>query len=147
MLNPKLKPFGVLVGEWKTVGTHPQLPGVTLHGQVSFEWIEDGAFLLMHSAVEEEGIPSGIALFGSDDASDVASMLYFDERGVSRIYQTTLDGNIWKAWRNAPGFSQRFTGTLEDNNNTIQLVTELARDDVNWARDLVQTYTRAKYRE
>jgi hypothetical protein len=69
-------------------------------------------------------------------------MLYFDERGVSRIHETTLEGNIWKFWRNAPGFSQRNTGTFADNDNTIQLISELCRDDVNWANDLEQTYTR-----
>jgi hypothetical protein len=144
MLNPKLKPFSVLVGEWNTIGAHPGLPGTVLHGHVSFEWIEDGAFLLMHSEVEEEGIPSGIAVFGCDDGSDVASMLYFDERGVSRIYETTLNGNIWQFWRNAPGFSQRATGTFADDTNTIHVIGELSKDDSNWTRDLEQTYTRVK---
>ena len=98
MRNPRLSQFSALVGEWRTIGAHPLVPGTTFHGQVTFEWIEDGAFLLMHSEVEEEGIPSGIVVFGSDDTSDVASMLYFDERGVSRIYQTRLEGNVWKFW-------------------------------------------------
>jgi hypothetical protein len=144
MFNPKLKPFSVLVGEWNTIGTHPALPGTILHGHVTCEWIEDGAFLCMRSEVEEEGIPSGVFIFGSDDASEVISMLYFDERGVSRIFETSLHGNILKFWRNAPGFSQRFTGTFADNNNTIQVITELSEDGSNWARDLEQTYTRVK---
>jgi hypothetical protein len=143
MLNPKLKPFSVLVGKWNTIGTHSMIPNTVLQGHVSFEWIEDGAFLLMHSEVEEEGIPSGIVVFGSDDASDVVSMLYFDERGVSRIYQTTLNDGIWHYWRNAPGFSQRFTGTLADN-NTIRAVSEFSKDDANWTIDVEQTYTRAQ---
>lgn len=25
--NPALAPFGALVGEWRTVGTHPMVPG------------------------------------------------------------------------------------------------------------------------
>ena len=144
MLNPKLKPFSALVGEWLTIGTHPLMPGTILHGHVSFEWIEDGAFLLMHSEVEEEGIPSSITVFGCDDSSEVVSMLYFDERGVSRIYQTTLNGNIWKFWRNAPGFSQRATGTFADDHNTIKVIGELSKDNLNWAGDLSQTYTRVK---
>ena len=119
------------------------LPLFLLH-VTRFEWIEDGAFLLMHSEVEEEGIPSDIGVFGSDDTSDVASMLYFDERGVSRIYQTSLEGNVWKFWRNAPGFSQRATGTFADDHNTIQLVWELSKDDSHWANDLEQTFTRVK---
>jgi hypothetical protein len=30
--NPALKPLSFLVGEWRTEGSHPQLPGKTLHG-------------------------------------------------------------------------------------------------------------------
>jgi hypothetical protein len=48
--NPALKPFNALVGEWKTVGTHPGLPDTTLHGHTSFAWLEGGAFLIMHSS-------------------------------------------------------------------------------------------------
>lgn len=39
--NPALKPFGVLVGEWKTVGTHGSLPNTILHGWTTFEWFEN----------------------------------------------------------------------------------------------------------
>jgi hypothetical protein len=38
----------------------------------------------MHSEIDEPEIPSGIAIIGSDDATDEFFMLYFDERGVSR---------------------------------------------------------------
>jgi hypothetical protein len=67
--NQSLKPFEILIGECKTTGTHPYMPNVTLHGRTSFKWMEGGAFLLMHSEIDEEGIPSGIAIFGSDDST------------------------------------------------------------------------------
>jgi len=142
MFNPKLKPFSVLVGKWNTIGTHRLLSGTTLHGHVTCEWIEDGAFLRLCSEVEEEGIPSGMFIFGSDDASEVITLLYFDERSVSRIFETSLIGSVWKTWRNAPGFSQRLTGTFADQNNTLQVVWELSEDGSHWVRDLEQTYTR-----
>src|SRR5436190_8828471 len=84
--NPMLEPLSVLTGIWDTVGKHPLIPDTTLHGQTSFDWLEGGAFLMMHSAIEEPGIPTGIAIFGSDDATGELFMLYFDERGVSRKY-------------------------------------------------------------
>src|SRR4051794_25857797 len=102
VLNPKLKPFGMLVGEWNTIGKHRLLPETTLHGHVTVEWIEDGAFLRMRTEVEEEGIPSGIFILAGDDATDVVSLFYFDERGVSRIFESTLTGKVWKIQRNAP---------------------------------------------
>ncbi len=142
--NPALKPLSALIGEWNTVGTHPLFPGITLHGHTSFKWLEGGAFLIMRSETDEPGIPSGVAIFGSDDSTKEYFMLYFDERGVSRKYEATLHDNIWKWWRNAPGFSQRFTGTLIDDGNTIIGHGELSRDGTNWEPDLDLTYTKLK---
>jgi hypothetical protein len=110
--NPALEPLSLLVGEWTMTGSHPSLAGA-LHGHASFEWMEGGAFLKMYSEVEEPGVPSSIAIFGSDDDADTFFMLYFDERGVSRKYEMTLDDHVWKLWRLVPGFSQRFTGTFQ----------------------------------
>jgi hypothetical protein len=141
--NPSLQPLSILVGEWNTVGTHRLLPD-TLHGHTSFAWLEGGAFLMMYSEIEEPGIPSAIAIFGSDDAAETYFMLYFDERGVSRKYEATLRDNVWKIWRNAPGFSQRFTGTFDDNGDSISGVWELSEDGSTWKRDLELTYTRVR---
>ena len=141
--NPKLEPLSILIGEWNTVGKHRLLPD-TLHGQTSFEWLEGGAFLTMYSEIIEPGIPTGISIIGSDDAAETYFMLYFDERGVSRKFEMTLRDNIWKFWRNAPHFSQRFTGTFADNGDTIIGVTELSEDDATWKRDLELTYTRVR---
>lgn len=141
--NPALHPLSVLVGTWKTVGTHPLVPGTTFHGRTLFEWIEGGAFLIMHSEIDEPQIPSGIAIFGTDDTTGECSMLYFDERGVSRRCEVTIQDNVWKWWRSAPGFSQRFVGTIAPDGRTIVGRGELSRDGENWEGDLQLTYTRA----
>jgi hypothetical protein len=140
--NPALKPFSVLIGNWNTTGTHPLIPDTILHGRSSFEWLENGAFLMWRSEIDEPGVPTGIAIFGSDDSAEECFMLYFDERGVSRKYNVTLHDNIWKVWRNAPGFSQRLTGTLVEGGHTIIGKWELSRDDSSWAKDLELTFTR-----
>jgi hypothetical protein len=141
--NPALQPFSILVGEWNLVGKHRLIPD-TLHGHASFEWIEGGAFLMMRWEIDEPGVPSATAIFGSDNAAETYSMLYFDERGVSRQFEATLHDNVWKFWRNAPGFSQRFTGTFTDNGDTIISVTELNEDGSTWKPDLELTYTRVR---
>ena len=141
--NPRLAPLSALVGSWITTGTHPQVPGKTFHGRTSFAWIEGGAFLIMHSQIDEPEIPSGIAIVGTDDTTGECSMLYFDERGVSRRYEVSVENNVWKWWRNASGFSQRFTGTISPDRRTIISRGELSRDGVNWESDLALTYTRA----
>jgi hypothetical protein len=140
--NAALSPLSVLVGTWSTIGTHPLVPATTFHGRTSFAWIEGGAFLMMHSQIDEPEIPSGIAIFGTDDTTGESSMLYFDERGVSRRYEVSLRDNVWKWWRNAPGFSQRFTGTIAADGRTIVSRGELSRDGANWEPDLALTYTR-----
>jgi len=140
--NPMLEPLSVLVGTWNTVGTHPLVQGKTFHGRTSFGWIEGGAFLIMHSEIDEPEIPSGIAIFGTDDTTSECSMLYFDERGVSRRYEVRLEENVWKWWRNAPGFSQRFAVTIAPDGRTMISRGEYSRDGSMWEPDLELTYTR-----
>jgi hypothetical protein len=141
--NPRLKALGVLIGEWITVGTHPMVPGVTFHGRTSFDWFEAGAFVIMHSSIDEPDIPNGVAIFGSDDATDEGSMLYFDVRGVSREYKWTMVDNVWKWWRTAPGFSQRMVATILDDGRTMVSRGDFSRDSSTWESDLELTYTRA----
>jgi hypothetical protein len=69
-------------------------------------------------------------------------MLYYDERGVSRIYEMTVEGSIWRMWRNAPDFMQRMTGNISDDRNTITVHGELSKDGSNWEQDLDLIYTR-----
>jgi len=142
--NPRLQALGILVGTWTTVGTHPLVPGKTFHGRTTFSWIERGAFLAMHSQIDEPEIPSGIAIFGTDDASGECSMLYFDERGVSRRYETRLDANEWHWWRDAPDFAQRFAGTISADGRTIVSRGEYSRNGGPWESDLALTYHRAE---
>ena len=97
--NPALEPLSRLVGVWRTTGTHPLVPGTTFHGRTSFEWHEDGAFMLMRSEIDEPEIPSAVAVIGSDDAAGTFTMIYFDERDISRRYTVEVaDGEVrWHA--------------------------------------------------
>lgn len=142
--NPALKPFEVLIGEWKTVGVHPLVPGTIFHGHTSFKWMESGAFISMHSEIDEEGIPSGIAVFGSDDATGKYFMLYFDERKVSRKYDIFFNADTLNWRRDSPGFSQRLTMTISDDGNVIISNGELSRDNMTWEKDLELTFNRIK---
>jgi hypothetical protein len=133
----------MLIGDWTTVGTHPYVPDTTFHGRTSFEWVEGGAFVTMHSEIDEPGIPSGVAIIGSDDSSEEYFMLYFDERGVSRMYEVAVNESSWRWWRDAPEFSQRFIITFADNGNTMIGKGEMSKDGAPWEKDLDLTYTRS----
>jgi hypothetical protein len=71
-------------------------------------------------------------------------MHYFDERGVYRVYAASLDQGVWRYWRDAsaPDFSQRFTGMLSDDGNTITVQGELSKDGSAWEDDLALDYRR-----
>ncbi|MGH2505496.1 MAG: hypothetical protein ACRDID_23540 [Ktedonobacterales bacterium] len=140
--NPALQPLAFLVGRWTTEGSHPLVPDVTLHGRASFEWVENGAFLLMHSEVDHASFPHGLAMFGSDDAQKRLSMLHFDERGTSRVQNVSMENYVMKCWRDQPGFSQRYTYTIASDGQTMIAKGELSRDGASWERDLDLTYTR-----
>lgn len=94
-----------LVGSWTIESPQfPDIPG----GSATFEWIEDGAYLL-HRSFAPDPAPDGIMIVGGDDDVDSANltMLYHDSRGVSRVYRTSFTNGTWRMWRDCPGFNQR----------------------------------------
>lgn len=138
--NSVLAPFGVLVGEWQTTGSHPYFPNTELHGRVSFEWLEGGAFLMMRSRIDHPEFPDSVAIFASDDDAGTYYQLYFDERGISRKYDVGITASQLTWWRNDAHFSQRFTMTIEPN----RLVSkgEMSKNGGAWERDLSLTCMR-----
>src|SRR5215831_11115189 len=104
MANAALEALGVLVGEWEM--EVPQFGGA--RGRAVFEWVEGGAYLLERSFAPDPA-PDGTQMIGADDAEDTCTVLYNDERGVWRVYRTSLVDGVWRIWRDAPGFMQRFT--------------------------------------
>ena len=140
--NPVLAPLGVIVGTWSTVGTHPLVPGKTFHGRTTVSWLEGGAFLIMHSQIDEPEIPSGISIIGTDDATGEWSMLYFDERGISRRYDVSFRDRVLTWSRIAPGFAQRMSFIIAPDGRTISSRGEMSRNDGPWEGDLELTYTR-----
>ena len=141
--NPALKKLDILIGDWEISGSHPLISN-PIAGKINFSWFNGESFLIMSTDFNHSGPPNSTAIIGSDDSAEKLSMLYLDERGVSRIYEVKFSNNGWKLWRNFPGFSQRYIGILKDNGNTIEGIWELCEDDVNWKKDLEIIYTRIK---
>jgi hypothetical protein len=139
-----------LVGSWTTVATHPAMPGVTVNGVANVEWLEGRKFLIVRATTDHPQFPDSISIIGfmdADRASEAAvagalSMHYYDSRGVFRDQACSIDETAWRWWRNAPGWSQRFTGTFADGGATIIGKSELCEDDVEWRADLAITYRR-----
>ncbi len=130
--NPALEDLAVLVGEWEF--TSPQFPDA--RGQITFEWIEEGACLVERMAGNATWV------IGRDESGETYCILYSDARGVSRVYESSFEGNVWKIWRNAPGFSQRFQARLSDDGSTLKGAWEKSADGVQWDHDFDITYKR-----
>jgi len=135
--NPALKQLEVLIGDWEI--EVPQFPGQ--RGRATFEWLEDGAYLCVHSDAPDPA-PSATLVIGRDESSEVYTVLYYDSRGVSRVYQMTFGGSLWKMWRQAPGFWQRFSGTLSDDSSSIRAMWEKSPDGSAWEHDFDMIYSK-----
>ena len=131
--NPALRRFEALVGEWRTTGTHPYLPGTVFHGHTSFAWHEGGAFLIMRTQIDEPEIPDGVAIIGGDDVAETYFMLYADERGVCRKYDVTMSGNSLTWRRDEPSFAQRNTITIHDDGDLARVATGAAQGELRLA--------------
>jgi len=140
--NPALQPLAPLVGEWRTTGTHPLVPGTTFHGRTSFEWHEHGAFLLMRSEIDEPEVPSGVAIIGSDDEAGTFTMIYFDERDVSRRYTVEVGDGEVRWHRDEAGFAQLMVFTIAADGTRLDAHGTMSRDGGAWEDDLRLTYER-----
>lgn len=137
----------VLIGQWEMEATFEagyfgpgSQPITGRGGRTTFEWLEGRFFLTQRFINEHPAAPSGIALIGVGTDPDTFTQHYYDSRGVTRIYQMTLDGRTWKLWREAPGFWQRYTGLISDDGNTITGAWEGSADGQEWKHDFGLTY-------
>lgn len=144
-LNPALKQLKILVGDWDMELSEASFlpdPKSKVHGPSSFEFIEKGAFLVMYQG--DKGVPQARWLISRDDSTDFYKVLYFDARGVSRVYEMSFKNGEWKMWRNSPRFSQRFKGVISKDHNTITAEWEKSDDGKSWEHDFNVKYTRVK---
>ena len=142
-----LAPLDALAGAWEVEASFdagyfgPGTPPVTERGgRTTFEWLAGKYFLIQRFTVEHPAAPSGIAIIGTGEAPGTLSQHYYDSRGVARSYGMSLDQGVWKLWRDAPGFCQRFTGIFTPGGKVIDGVWEKSADGSDWQHDFRLTY-------
>ena len=84
-----LEQLDVLLGEW-VVASKKYSEG---RGLTSVTRIDDGKFLRWESSEENDLFPRSTLMIGSDDARDESTVLYFDARGVHRVYHMSVVGD------------------------------------------------------
>ena len=143
--NPALDQLAPFIGEWNIEITNMSFDSdrsAVVQGHSSFGWLEGGAFLIQHSEIAYPDFPRSTAVVGPDEGVETYRMLYYDSRGVSRIYRMSLSGGIWTLWRDFPEFSQRFHGMFSEDGRIITAYWEKSGDGSNWERDFDLTYTK-----
>jgi hypothetical protein len=139
--DPALEPFEALIGTWATEATHPKVDAVVT-GTATFEWLEGGHFVVERSHNDHELFPDAISVIGAPESGDGLVMEYFDSRGVRRTYGVSLEDGVYRFWRDAPGFDQRFTATL--GHDSFEGLSEVAETPEEWRDDLRVTYRRQR---
>jgi hypothetical protein len=141
-----LKRLDALVGEWETEATFqagffgPGTPAVTGRGRTTFRWLEGEFFLIQRATVEDPAAPSGIMIIGPGETPETLEQHYYDSRGVARVYRMSLNEGVWRIWREAPGFWQRYTGVFSADGTTIEGAWEKSADGSEWNHDFVLNY-------
>jgi len=145
---PVLSRLDALVGDWSVEASFaagyfgPGSPPVTGPGRTTFTWLDGDFFLIQRFTAEHPAAPRGIAIIGAAAEPGRFSQHYYDSRGVARVYQMSLDDGVWKVWREAPRFWQRYTGVFADDGNTIKGAWEGSTDGSHWKHDFDLTYTK-----
>ena len=138
-------PLERLVGTWEF---EPFVQGRSMgRGRATFQWIEDGAFLLERSHADwtdpgwvENAPMSTQSVMGFDDTTFEVTQLYADDRGVFRIYRGSGDRRRVAARAGRPDFHQRFVGAFRDDGRTIEGRWETSPDGTTWELDFPITY-------
>jgi hypothetical protein len=122
MTQPAAKPSPDMQGLNKLVGTWNVTGGA--QGQVTYEWMEGGFFLIQHVDLEQEGQRlKGIEIigheqtFGAPPSEDIKSR-YYDSMGNTLDYVYEVEGNTLTIWGGERGSPAYYKGQFSDDGNT-----------------------------
>jgi hypothetical protein len=124
-----------LLGAWEFTMHHSAM-SEPISGRQRYERVLDGAFVLMHWTYDHPDFPDAMA-FISDDRYH-----YFDVRGITRVFDLTVEAAGWSMVRLDDDFSQRSTARFRGP-DAIDTTGELSTDaGVTWQPDFTMTAQR-----
>lgn len=129
-----------LVGRWITAGPHPGVADEVVHGEATFEWLEDQRCLTLRTLYDHPDIPDALMVTAVVDGTP--TMHYFDARGTHSVFEVEITAEAWRFWSDDPANARRWTGTFADGGKTIQGTFERCLDGVTWMTELEVTYRR-----
>ncbi len=144
-INPTLQDLEQFIGIWEMeISNASFLPdaNATIKARASFEWFEEGEFLILRQGTKNKETPWAIWFIGHDKDTLNYTVFYIDDQQSSRVYEMSFENSIWKMWRNGPQFIQRFTAETNKDKNIISGYWEKSVDGKNWEHDFLLTYTK-----
>ena len=116
--DPDLKALDRLIGTWKQSGE--------VAGQVTYEWMEGGFFLVQHVDLEQYGQKiKGIELighvhsFGEEPGKDIKSRFYSFLDGMTLDYVYEIEGDTLTIWGGERGSPAYYKGSFSEDGNTL----------------------------
>ena len=116
--NPDLRSLDRLVGTWEMSGD--------VRGTVTYEWMEDGFFLLQRVELEQQDGQriTGIEVigherpFGAEPSEEIKSRFY-SNAGDTIDYVYELEGDTLTIWAGERGSPAYYRGTFSADDNTL----------------------------
>jgi hypothetical protein len=143
--NPAQAELELFIGKWTMQVSVPGQDPIDTGATVSFEWMPGGWFLVERWEIPAPEFPDGTAVIGWDKGRGTLLQHYFDSRGVARVYEMSVEDDVWRLTRTEPDFSpldfsQRYTGEFSDDGNTIAGMWEIKHPGKDWELDFHLTY-------
>jgi hypothetical protein len=120
--NPALKNLDILVGTWNV--SDPSGKG-EVSGQVRFEWLEGGYFLVQYFDLDHSGHKiKGFEVIGygrdwTGAVSQDCTSRMFDNEGNAFTYTWDVDDETLTIWGGERGSPAHFKGKFSDDHNTL----------------------------
>jgi hypothetical protein len=125
-----------LLGSWDLTMQHVAL-AEPVRGRQRYERVLGGAFVQLHWTYDHPDFPDALALL------DETSCHYFDVRGVTRVFDMTIDDAGWSMIRRDADFWQR-SAVRFDGPDAMAGTGENSSDGgATWVHDYAITYARA----
>jgi hypothetical protein len=144
MKNNALVALEALLGEWEFTMSNCwflESLDTKIKGSTIIERLHDSFVVIRNTSADKK--PEDIMIIGHSDPQEKYEMFYYDQRGVSRIFNMTFDGKRMLFWREDKDFYQRMT--LDIGEDSLHSVAEASDDKgKTWRIDLEMDYVKIK---
>lgn len=142
MKNKALAALEPLIGKWKYIMYNCwflESMDATVEGFTTIERLDDSLVVVRSTDADKK--PSDTWVIGYSDPQERYQMFYYDQRGVTRIFDATFDGEKFVFLREDKDFYQRIT--LEITAEGLHSVAEASDDEgKTWRKDLEMKHVR-----